>query len=333
MAEDKEGLVCAYLLDGEGGGREVGWREIGAWKPEDGYLWVHLDRRAAASGRWLQTQSGLDPLVCEALLAEESRPRAVAVKGGFLVLLRGVNLNPGSDPEDMVSLRLWIDGDRAISSRSRRLMAVSDLRERLAAGIGPQGAGELLVAIADRLIERMGPTLDDLSEATDGLEDALLDQPEREALPPGREVRLKLGQVRRQAIALRRYLAPQREAMTRLQIEPMSWQSALEKAQLREVSDHITRFVEDLDAVRDRGAVIQDELRNRLAEEMNKRMYLLTVVAAVLLPLSFMTGLLGINVEGIPGGSGSPYAFYIVCALLAVFATFQIWLFRRLKWL
>jgi zinc transporter len=121
--------------------------------------------------------------------------------------------------------------------------------------------------------------------------------------------------------------------MTRLQVEAIDWLTPRHKVLLREVSDHITRHVEDLDALRDRGAVIQDELRNRISEDMNRTMYVLTVVASVLLPLSFVTGLLGINVEGIPGSKDAPLAFWAVVAMLGAVACVQVWLFRRLRWL
>jgi zinc transporter len=61
-------------------------------------------------------------------------------------------------------------------------------------------------------------------------------------------------------------------------------------------------------------------------------MYILSVIAAVFLPLGFLTGLLGINVAGLPGAE-TPWAFAAVCAILAVLAGLELWLLRRLKWI
>ena len=105
----QNGLVASYRLNGRGGGEQLDWEGIANWRPDHGVLWVHLDRDASDSRRWLQDQSGLDPLIVESLLAESTRPRCVQVNGGVMLFLRGVNLNPGADPEDMVSIRLWID--------------------------------------------------------------------------------------------------------------------------------------------------------------------------------------------------------------------------------
>ncbi len=320
-----DGLLWACLLDGTGGGREVTWPEVRAADPQDGILWLHFDRQGAESRSWLAAESGLAPLIVDALLAEETRPRSFSTTDGLLAILRGVNLNPGADPGDMVALRIYVEERRVISVRARKLMAAQDLRESVAAGRGPTGPADFLVRMADRLVDRMGPVVDDIGDVVDGLENELLES-------ENREIRHKLRSLRQQAIGLRRHLAPQRDALMRMHMEELHWFEAVHKAHLREVSDRVTRYVEDLDEARERAAVVQDELMNRLSERMNKTIYLLTVVAAVLMPLSFITGLLGVNVGGIPG-SDSPWAFAILCGALVTFVVVQVVVFRRLKWI
>jgi zinc transporter len=324
MAEE-DGLISAYLLDGNGGGKQIGWSEIGDWAPGQGALWVHLQRDSAETQDWLRERSGLGPVRVEVLLEEETRPRSVPVAEGLLVILRGVNLNPGADPEDMVGLRLWVEGDRVISVRSRKLMAIEDVRETLDQQRGPTTTGYLLAAIANRLSARMGPVIDELEERVDDLEGQLLETGERES-------RSRLQDIRREAIMLRRYLSPQRDALNHLMAEDYQWLDQGVRARIREAADRTVQYVEDLDQVRDRAAVVQDELMSRLAERMNRTMYVLTVVAAIMLPLSFVTGLLGINVAGIPG-TDYKWAFLIVCIVLVLLGAFQIWLFRKFRWI
>lgn len=157
----------------------------------------------------------------------------------------------------------------------------------------------------------------DIDDEVDALEDEVLT---RESY----ELRGKFGGIRRTAIGKRRYLAPQRAVMARLHIEKVDWLDDTDRAYLREV--------EDLDSARDRAAVAQDELNNRLSEQMNKTMYMLSIVAAIFMPLGLLTGLLGINVGGIPG-TGSNWAFLIVCVGLVLIAALQAWFFRRMRWL
>jgi len=323
---EEDGLVCAYLQSQDGNWREINWEEIRKWKPGGGLLWVHLDRATEQAKNWLQNESGLDSLVAENLVAEETRPRALEIEGNLLVNLRGVNLNPNADPDDMVSLRLWLEPERIVTSRHRPLMAVNDIRERIGRGRGPKDSGDFLVEVAGRLVNRMSPVIENLDEMEDDLEDQMVTG-ERQ------EIRTKLAELRRQAISLRRYLAPQREAMSRILGEPVDWLDARHKARLRETSDRTMRYVEDLDAIRERAAVIQDEVANRVSESINKNMYMLAIVATILLPLGFITGLLGINVDGLPGSKDTPWAFMAVAAFLALLVVIEVVLMKRLKWL
>ena len=253
------------------------------------------------------------------------RNRQTEIGGNLLVNLRGVNLNPDADPEDMVSLRLWLEPERIVTSRHRPLMAINDIRERIARGRGPNDAGDFLVEVAGVLVDRMSPIIEDLDDAEDDLEEQVVTGERR-------EIRAKLADLRRQAIGLRRYLAPQREAMSRILGEPIDWLDARHKARLRETADRIMRYVEDLDAIRERAAVVQDEVANRVAESMNMNTYILALVAAILLPLGFLTGLLGVNVDGVPFSKDAPWAFGAVTVLSAIIVFIEVVIMRRLKW-
>ena len=323
--EERPDLICAYLLDGRGGGRRVDWDGVNAHRAEAGTLWVHLQREATGSRSWLESQTGLDEVLVEALLSGESRPRCEAYGDGLLVSLRGVNLNPGAEPEDMIALVLWIDPSRVISVRRRPVMAVNAMRQAIEAGHGPTGAGDLLATVSEGLVERMGPVIDELEEQVADLEEAVL-------AGNTSSLRRQLVELRSTAIALRRYIGPQREAMSRLLTQQVEWLSPTDRRWLREVADRITRYVEDLDAARERAQIVQDELAARISEQINRNMYVLSIVAAVFLPLGLITGYLGINVGGIPGADWRG-AFAVVGAMLLVIAAVELWLFRRLRWI
>jgi zinc transporter len=322
---DNDGLIAAYILDGKGGGQRIGWKEIRQWTPTDGLLWVHLNFTAPEARRWIKEESQLDDVVGDALLAEESRPRVTAFDDGLLIALRGVNLNPGAEPEDMVSLRMWAEKNRIVTTRRRKLLSVADLSSSIEKGKGPKTSGEFLEDVADRLMSRMGGVIDDLEDKVAELEEAVLTKESHELRP-------LLASIRRDAIYLRRYMAPQREAIARLQSEKISWLTDEDRVRLRETYDRLTRYIEDLDAARERAAVTQEELVSRLSEQMDNRMYVLSIVAAIFLPLGFLTGLLGINVGGIPGAEYKA-AFAIFCILLVGLIIIQLVIFRRKKWM
>jgi zinc transporter len=221
----------------------------------------------------------------------------------------------------MISLRAWIDRHRAITLRRRRIMAVQDTLDLLDAGEGARNAGDLLVGICSALSDRMSKVIAELDEEADGLEEAVL-------AAESHELRPQLADLRHRVIAIRRYLSPQREALARLVAERAPWLDDVHRLHLREVADRMTRYVEDLDEARERALVTQEDLASRLAEQLNSKMYVLAVVAGIFLPLGLITGLLGINVGGIPGAE-SPYGFLVVCLLLAALAGLGVWLFRK----
>ena len=321
--ETSQGGLAAYILDGNGGARLLDRNELASWSSEQGILWVHLNYTDAEDQRWL-AGSSLDKLVVDALLAEDTRPRTTAIGEGLLVSLRGVNLTPGADPEDMVSIRIWIEKELVVTSRKRSLLSVDDVVSQLESGRGPKSTAELLVELSDRLVWRMSDTVDQFEDRVADLEGRVLES-------NNSSMRYELATLRRQAIELRRYLAPQREALARLIIEKVDWLNEACRLRLREVSDRLIRHIEDLDAVRERAAVTQEELLSRLSEQLNTRMYVLSVVAAVFLPLGFLTGLFGVNVAGLPGLQ-DPYAFIWLCLAMVVVTFGMIVLIKWLRW-
>lgn len=321
---NEDGLINAFILDGAGGGKSLDWAGIRSWTPAAGVLWVHLDFTVVGVQRWLLDESGLDPLIAEALIADETRPRCAAIADGLLISLRGVNNNPGANPEDMVSIRLFCTEERVISTRRRRLLSIRDLVDTFEWREGPRTTGELTGMLAERLIERMSLVITELDERTDELEEKIIEG-------AGQEVRSGILELRREIIKLRRYLAPQREALNRMAVEKSAWLSEHDRLQVREASDKITRYVEDLDSARDRAGVAYEELTGRQAEQLNTRMYVLSLIAGLFLPLGFLTGLLGINVGGIPLAD-NPWGFLEVVTFLALLVLLQVVIFRRKNW-
>jgi zinc transporter len=325
VTDPETGLLLAFLLDGRGGGRALDWDGVRNWKPEDGVLWIHLDYSMPDSVTWLTQESDLDKIVIHALLSEDTRPRCDPVDNGLLVSLRGMNHNPEADAEDMVAVRLYVDSSRIVSTRQRVVFSTNDLAKRLEKGIGPVDSGDLLVSLSERLTIRMSQVITDLEDEVDSLEEKLIDDAEHTS-------RGELLNLRRQSLIFRRYLGPQREALNSLYSERITWFTQDHRMKLRESVDKLTRYVEELDNVRERTEVAYEELSSRLSDQLNKRLYLLSIITGIFLPLSFITGLLGINVGGIPLAD-SQWGFTIVVGLMLVTALGELIYFHRQKWL
>lgn len=320
-----DGLIHALLLDGNGGKIPFSFGEVDQWEPAQGCLWLHFNYTDTESREWLENSSGLNEIAVNALLSEETRPRSLNRGDTLLLSLRGVNLSPGNDPEDMISLRIWTDGQKVISTRRRSLMSTQDVIEDLEEGQGPRNAAEILVAWIDRIVWRMHETIEDLEDQILALEDRILSG-------ESQGIRLSIAQLRRRSISIRRYLAPQREAMSRLVSENLTWLDEFNRLRLREINDRLIRYIEDIDEVKDRAALSQEELFTRVSEQLNERSYVFTVVATIFLPLGFFTGLMGINVGGMPGVDSNT-AFWIVVALCFGLTGLLALILRWKRWL
>ncbi|MBL6665128.1 MAG: zinc transporter ZntB [Rickettsiales bacterium] len=287
--------------------------------------WIHLDANHDKTKTLLTKECEyLDSIIINALLAEETRPRVECVNDGLFLIVRCVNLNDNSDPEDMISIRMWIDPHRIITIEKRNTKSINDVETSILSGNAPKTSGDFLCLLLSCVFNKMEPILGSLDEIMDNVEEELIENPTT-------DLRNKLTNIRKQAIIFRRYMIPQRDAFSNLRTIDLKWLNDLHRRKLQENYDHATRYVEDLDALRERAQIIKDELSNLLTDKINKNMYVLSVIAAIFLPLGFLTGLLGINVGGIPG-TDSPHAFYIFSGSLFFLVVIQVILFKKWKW-
>lgn len=322
---DTPTLVVARRFDANGKSSPLATLpDIPATAPETGFDWIHLDAGAGDVATELQ-RLGASEFVTEALLAADTRPRCLSLGETALVNLRGVNLNPDNAPEDMVSIRIWLSENRILSVRRRRLRAVTDLVESVDRGLSLKTPASLVAGVSLRLIDRMNPTITALNEAVDDLEDLTLDGQHSNA-------RIVIADLRREATMLRRYLAPQRDALSSLALQQFAWITDRDRNALRDAADQTTRLTEDLDAVRERAAIIRDQIAETRADQMNRHTMILSIAAAIFLPLGLLAGMLGMNVGGLPGVD-EPLAFWWVTGGLTITGGGLALLFKWARWI
>ena len=310
-------LWAYYFTDGSAS--PVDLLGLKATENEPGFTWVHLQSDSIDAEQTMY-DLGLSKNVADSLIALETRPKTLSIDGGLVVYLRGINTNPDADPEDMVSLRLWLTEKGIVSARrkDRKLYSVQDVKNDIDQGSKISSAGDLLLEVIERVVFH-------ISEMVDILDEELVDFETSESMDS--KARQRLSTVRRQAASIRRYLAPQRDALDTL-YRSNQFLTPEQAFRLRELSDRTTRYVEDLDLARERAIVLQDEVRNRIADRQGMVMYVLSLVTAIFLPLSFLTGVFGMNVGGLPG-IDNPHAFNVLTfsmlGLVAVLGGFMVW--------
>jgi zinc transporter len=141
-----------------------------------------------------------------------------------------------------------------------------------------------------------------------------------------------LALIRKQLIVLRRYMAPQRDVFSRLASERLPWMSDDDRRRMQDIADRLGRGLDDLDGSIARTAILSDEITTVMADAMNRRTYTMSLMAMVFLPTTFLTGLFGVNLGGIPG-SASPLAFASFCFMLMTLVVGVAWWLKRSRWL
>lgn len=290
--------------------------------PQSGYRWLHIDLKHQDTEAWLRAHLPL-PAV-EALSQAETRPRCMTLENGLFLNLRGVNLNPGANADDMVSIRLWTSGNLIVSARVRKIWAVDTLRTQMEAGRGPQSVSMFLAELSHGLTKRIESVSLELVENTDALEE--------ETLASAKSVDATLATLRQSVIKLRRFVRPQYDALAELSAGEVYALDPGCETFLLETSNRTKRIVEELDATSDRLQALQDHADLLHASALGRNSYVLSIVAAIFLPLGFLTGLFGINVGGMPGVEAA-YGFWLVTAVSIVLGVVLFLVFRFLKWL
>lgn len=323
MSNADQAFLWAYDIGADGTITTVDKAAITSPVAPNSYRWVHLQSDESDAEQLLDTLA-LPSSVADSLMALQTRPRVLPIKEGALIFLRGINANPGADPDDMVSLRLWLTPTLMVTARrhNRRLMSVQDTREMIESGEAPATTAELLVTLLTRIADRIHDKIEDIDEQLAQYETA-------DAL--NKQDRQQLAMLRRQTAIIRRHLAPQRDALDTLIRLPNLINDSL-IFELRDQADRMTRYVEDLDLARERSLVLQDELRNQIADQQGIRMYVLSMITAIFLPLSFLTGVFGMNVAGLPG-TEAPDAFTTLMMAMGGIAVVMLIAMLWKRWL
>jgi zinc transporter len=288
--------------------------------------WVHLDGTHPDTHGWITKHLDyLDPQAIEALLDVDTRPRMMPMGDGMIVLLRGMNFNEGESPEDMVSVRMYLDAERIVTVSRRRVRAVERMDAAERAGKAPQEAGMFLVRLVEDLVGRIGAFQGDLDLVADDLEDRVFTSGEERLRRSVVDLRLKV-------VAALRFLIPQRDALMEIARDDAPFINDVVRREIEEEVVKMVRIVEDLIELRDQTMILRDELSGQMSDRMNKNMFIMSIASVIFLPLGFLTGLFGVNVAGMPG-TEAPNAFLWLSLACAGMVAMQIGGLLVLRWL
>jgi zinc transporter len=287
-----------------------------------GFVWLHIEG-TGSNGR-PDMPPYVPNMAADALLARETRPRCDEIDHAALINLRGTGLTRSADGDPLVSIRVWVEARRVTSVSRNPLAALGKVEDAMRAGRLTDG-GDFVSALAQAISVELDPKIVDLGEELDTCE---------EAIESGDiySLRRRIAVLRSRAIALRRFIAPDRNALATMATLEFEWISHEDRLHLRDAADRFARMAEELEAVRERAALLHEQLTDLRTEKIDQRSLAIAVVAFIFLPLTFVTGLLGMNVDGIPFAD-HPWAFWGVVAFCLVIGAAVIGWFAVRQWL
>jgi zinc transporter len=311
----------AYRVDG-GSTTEVALKQAPGMAGS--LVWIHLNSNDAEAQAWLTEHAALPRFVVDALTATETRPRCDAAGDGALINLRGLSSEALGTADPLASVRIHAGKGRVISVTRKHLTAIDPVRRLVESG-DIDDPGDLIAALASAITEELDPVVADLGDSLDTCEETL-------EATAAFDLRRNVNHVRAQAIGYRRFLQPQHAALDKLAALPADWLAEDDRLHLSSAADRAARMAEEVESIRERAALIHETLTDLRAELIDERSLVIAVVAMVFLPLTFITGLLGMNVAGIPYAQ-EPWAFWGVVAVCGVIAAVIAGYFIARHWI
>lgn len=320
-----EGILATWHLLGNGQAKKVEHDIASEVLSNKKLTWIHLDANIENTKSWLSDNiSCLDDIIIEALLEKETNPRLLEFSKGILIILRVLNTIPGEDIEDMISVRIWIDQHRIISVERRHSNFLEQFESLFHEHKAPKSSGDFVSFLNHLVLKSSDPLVQSLEDEIDETEELFIDDPTQ-------SITTQILQTRKKALILKRYFSPQRQVIFNLRALNIDWLNTRHKRILHEQYERMQRIIENLDLIRERSQIISDEANNAAAARMSLNLYILSIITSIFLPLSFLTGLFGINVGGIPWQTHS-LGFWFFCGFLLVMVIGTILTFKYKKW-
>ncbi len=270
----------------------------------------------------------LHPLVVEDIANTDQQPKAELFDNYLLLVLKMIRCNDAKSEIDIEQVSVVLGRNWVITFQEKPGDVFDPLRERLRAAKGrirATGADYLAYSLLDAVVDHYFLVLESLGERTEDLEDEVLDDPQREVVQ-------RIHQLKRELIVLRRGVWPLREALSLLQRgeHPLIAESTL--PYLRDVYDHCIQVIDTIETFRDMVSGLLDVYLSSVSNRMNEVMKVLTIIATIFIPLSFVAGVYGMNFDVMPELHWR-WGYYACLGLCALIAGGMMWFFRRKRWI
>ncbi len=273
------------------------------------------------------TLFGLHPLIQEDIPNTNERAKMEDYGSLVFVVLKIFHAADGPAEGHLHQVSLVLGKNFVLSFEEKENPAFDAVRERIRKGKGRirrEGADYLAYSLLDTVVDSYFGTIDDLNERVDALEDSLVSD-------PGRETLQAIHELKRRLVEMRRAVWPLREVVNGLERLESPLLSPSTRPFLRDAYDHTIQLIENVDGAREVLSGMLDIYLSSVSNRMNEVMKVLTIIATIFIPLTFIVGVYGMNFENMPE-IRSRYGYYVVWGVILAVAALMLAYFRKKKW-
>lgn len=301
--------------------------ELRAVREHAGTLWINID--GLGDAETIQTIGeifGLHRLALEDVVNTHQRPKVEAYADHYFIVLR-MTSQPGAT--DLEQISLFFGKDYVITFQERQGDCFDPVRARLQSGRGRirgAGADYLAYALTDAVVDAYFPHLEHFGDKLEDLEADVIQGNMSNML-----VR-RIHDIKRELLGMRRAVWPLREALGSLIREESPLIQAETRVYLRDCYDHAVQLMDMTETYRELASGLMDLHLSSVGQRTNEVMKVLTIFAAIFIPLTFIAGLYGMNFESMPELHWK-YGYPVALGVMAVMAAGLLYYFKRKGWL
>ena len=269
----------------------------------------------------------LHPLVVEDILNTDQRPKLEDYGEYLFIVFRAFSCNGGLCPMETEQISLILGPNYVISFQEKESTVFDKILERIRTGKGrtvKSGADYLAYSLLDTIVDNYFIVLEHLGERMEALEDTLVANPASQTL---REIHL----LKRDLISIRRSVWPLREVLNNMQREGTILITETTRVYLRDVYDHAIHAIDTLETFRDMISGMLDIYLSSASNRLNEVMKVLTIIATIFIPLTFIVGVYGMNFRFMPELRWR-WGYPAVLLLMAGISVYMLYFFKKKKW-
>ncbi len=271
---------------------------------------------------------GLHPLLLEDIVNTTQRPKLEDFGDYIYVVMKMLTYDRATSEVHTEQLSLVLGSHWVITFQEKVGDVFEPVRNRIRSGKGrirKMGPDYLAYALMDAVVDSYFVALEGIGETVEALEEELLESPSPETLQA-------IHKLKRETIILRRAVWPVREVVSSLDRGESKLVKKAVHPFLRDLYDHTIQIVDTIEALRDVTGGMMDLYLSIISNRMNEVMKVLTIIATIFIPLTFIAGIYGMNFEYMPE-LGWHYAYFAVWAVIIGLGVAMVMYFRRLRWL